>query len=56
MENKKLTFLISHIFEAAEPIFYEQKPADIACTTSSKRKNIWVLLTDALSVKLSIRQ
>lgn len=38
MDNKKLTFLISHIFEAADPIFYEQNPADIALHYYFKKK------------------
>ncbi len=38
MNNKKLTFLISHIFEAAEPVFYEQKPADVALHYFFKKK------------------
>lgn len=38
MNDKKLTFLVSHIFQAAEPIFYEQKPADIVLHYFFKKK------------------
>lgn len=38
METKKLSFLIAHIFEAAEPIFYEEKPADIVLHYFFKNK------------------
>lgn len=38
MEQKKWSFLISHIFEIAEPIFYQLKPADISLHYFFKQK------------------
>ena len=38
MDNKKFSFLLSHIFEVANPIFYEQKPADLALHYFFKNK------------------
>lgn len=38
MNDKKLTFLVSHIFEAAEPIFYQHKPADLVLHYFFKHK------------------